>query len=67
MVEVVENVVASSLPETRLVMKNFGNCSSPSVMMALDERLNIGGNEDRHLWLTAFGAGFSAHACELKR
>ena len=66
-VEVVENVVASSLPETRLVMKNFGNCSSPSVMMALDERLNIGGNEDRHLWLTAFGAGFSAHACELKR
>lgn len=66
-VEVVEKVVGRSLPETRLVMQNYGNCSSPSVMMALEERLSSPQDGDRHLWLTAFGAGFSAHACELRR
>lgn len=66
-VEVVEAVVNRALPETRSVMSQFGNCSSPSVMMALEERLREKPNDDRHLWLTAFGAGFAAHACELTR
>lgn len=66
-VEVVESVVGHSLPETRLVMRDYGNCSSPSVMMALASRLQNGPTSDAHYWLTAFGAGFAAHSCELER
>ncbi|MBK1833989.1 type III polyketide synthase [Roseibacillus ishigakijimensis] len=64
----VEEATGRDLPETRQVMRDFGNCSSPSVMMALEQRLNEGASEgDRHYWLTAFGAGFAAHCCELRR
>lgn len=66
-VEVVEKVVGRALPETRWVMENFGNCSSPSVMMALEQWMRDPQVNASHLWVTAFGAGFSAHACELKR
>ncbi|MGJ8723345.1 MAG: 3-oxoacyl-[acyl-carrier-protein] synthase III C-terminal domain-containing protein [Roseibacillus sp.] len=66
-VEVVEKVVGRALPETRAVMERFGNCSSPSVMMALDDWKKRETGEAERLWLTAFGAGFSAHACELSR
>lgn len=54
------------LGETRAVLENYGNCSSPCVMMALDERLRAG-HDDRLLWLTSFGAGFSAHSFEMWR
>jgi alkylresorcinol/alkylpyrone synthase len=54
------------LGETRTVLENYGNCSSPCVMMALDERLR-GEDDDRLLWLTSFGAGFSAHSFEMWR
>jgi len=27
----------------------------------------IAAHDDKHLWLTAFGAGFAAHACELSK
>ena len=64
-VEVVEKVLGAALPETRLILQKYGNCSSPSVMMALEERLNRGGGDLESFWLTAFGAGFSAHSCEL--
>jgi alkylresorcinol/alkylpyrone synthase len=37
------------------------------VLFALERRLSNGGSDDRRLWLTAFGAGFAAHACELWR
>lgn len=66
-VEVVEEVVSHPLPETRLVMRDYGNCSSPSVVMALETRLKKAPDSDRHYWMTAFGAGFSAHCCELTR
>lgn len=67
-VEVVERVVGLALPETRSILSQFGNCSSPSVLMALEERLYEGEvAADRHYWLTAFGAGFAAHSCELSR
>jgi alkylresorcinol/alkylpyrone synthase len=54
------------LGETRAVLENYGNCSSPCVMMALDDRLRAG-HDDRLLWLTSFGAGFSAHSFEMWR
>ncbi len=53
-----------SLTETENVLRSCGNMSSPSVMIALDETLQTGLRDP--LWLTAFGAGFSAHSCRLE-
>lgn len=55
------------LAETREVLRKYGNLSSPSVLIALEERLARTNGHGRHLWLTAFGAGFAAHSCELSR
>jgi predicted naringenin-chalcone synthase len=54
------------LSETREAFRKYGNLSSPSVLCALEERLSKA-NGDRLLWLTTFGAGFTAHSCELSR
>lgn len=54
------------LTETREVLRRHGNMSSPSVLFALDERLRTH-PDTRSLWLTAFGAGFAAHSCQLDR
>lgn len=53
------------LHEARSVLRDFGNISSPCVLVALERAIEAGctGN----LWLTAFGAGFAAHSCELGR
>jgi predicted naringenin-chalcone synthase len=56
-----------SLSETREVLRSHGNMSSPSVLFALEQRLSNSSNQDQRLWLTGFGAGFAAHACELWR
>ena len=54
-----------SLTETRKVLQRYGNLSSPSVLVALEERLKQPKSEN--LWLTAFGAGFAAHSCTVTR
>ena len=54
------------LAETREVLKQFGNCSSPCVLMALEDRMKNDG-QDQRLWLTSFGAGFAAHSFEMWR
>jgi alkylresorcinol/alkylpyrone synthase len=66
-IEAVEAKLPFHLTETRAVLRDHGNMSSPSVLFALERRLSNGGNDDQRLWLTAFGAGFAAHACELWR
>ena len=66
-VEALESVLPYQLTETREVLRNHGNMSSPSVLFALEKRLLENRADDRRLWLTAFGAGFAAHACELWR
>lgn len=66
-VEALEGVLPFQLTETREVLRDHGNMSSPSVLFALERRLAAGHENDRRLWLTAFGAGFAAHACELWR
>lgn len=66
-VDVLESVLPYQLTETREVLRDHGNMSSPSVLFALDRRLTESHPHDRRLWLTAFGAGFAAHACELWR
>ena len=53
------------LNETRAALRRLGNLSSPSVLVALEDRLAA--NSDNHLWLTAFGAGFTAYSCDLRR
>ena len=55
-----------SLTHSTDVLLNYGNVSSPSVMLALDLLLSQHVDEQR-LWLTSFGAGFAAHSCHLTR
>ena len=66
--DVIEALEASlpghHLAETRKVLNEHGNISSPSVLVALEESLKT---PVRNLWLTAFGAGFAAHSCELTK
>ncbi len=60
-----------ALAETREVLRRYGNCSSPCVLLALEEHLARRGDDApdaaETLWLTAFGAGFAAHACTLAK
>jgi alkylresorcinol/alkylpyrone synthase len=65
-IDALEAVLPFSLEETRGVLRDHGNMSSPSVMFAL-ERAVAAAKGDRRWWLTAFGAGFAAHACEVWR
>jgi len=58
------------LKESLAVLRRYGNMSSPSVMFALGEHLRDAPAKQEaegDLWLTSFGAGFSAHACRLTR
>ncbi|MEX1048841.1 MAG: stilbene synthase [Akkermansiaceae bacterium] len=66
-VDALESVLPFTLTETREVLRDHGNMSSPSLLFALERRLDQANESDRRLWLTAFGAGFAAHACELWR
>lgn len=64
-VEALESILPGhQLTETRQVLRRYGNISSPSVLVALEEALKT---PARNLWLTAFGAGFAAHSCELSK
>ena len=66
-IEAIEQAIPSRrLDETREVLRRFGNISSPCVLAALERSLEDF-PDSRHLWLTAFGAGFAAHSGELAR
>ncbi|MBU3665469.1 MAG: stilbene synthase [Chthoniobacterales bacterium] len=64
------DAIAATLPDhcmqsSREAMRRFGNCSSPSVLLALEIDME---HETPHRGprsLTAFGAGFSCHAAVL--
>jgi alkylresorcinol/alkylpyrone synthase len=45
-------------------LANYGNTSSPSVLIAAQSIIENEQAPDR-IWLTSFGAGFAAHSCEL--
>jgi alkylresorcinol/alkylpyrone synthase len=67
-IEAIERTIpAYHLEETREVLRRRGNISSPSVLAALKEALENPRSHGNHFWLTAFGAGFAAHSCELRR
>ncbi|MGJ8657549.1 MAG: type III polyketide synthase [Akkermansiaceae bacterium] len=59
-----EALEIDDLSYAREVMRKYGNLSSPSVMVALELFLDQA-TDEQHLWMCGFGAGFSAHACEL--
>ncbi len=63
-IEALESTLERYLPESRAVLRDYGNVSSPSVLIALEEALRSGADS---CWLTSFGAGFSAHSCQLDR
>ncbi len=65
-IDALEKQLPHTLTETRNTLSECGNMSSPSVLFALEKALSAPGN-DQHWWLTSFGAGFAAHACELSR
>lgn len=65
-IEAIEALLPHRLDETRAVLADCGNLSSPSVLFAVERALTDPG-DDRHWWVTSFGAGFSAHACEWTR
>jgi predicted naringenin-chalcone synthase len=65
-IEAIESTLPFHLTETREVLRKHGNMSSPSVLFALAERMREN-PDDSSLWLTAFGAGFAAHSCQLSR
>ena len=61
--------ISNILPEfdlsaSREALQEYGNCSSPSVLLALEKQL-LSPKPDDNLWLASFGAGFSAHSMEL--
>jgi alkylresorcinol/alkylpyrone synthase len=55
-----------ALPESRHVLDNYGNMSSPSVLFALARHLDQP-DPAGHLWLTSFGAGFTVHGMQMER
>ncbi len=61
-----ERLNTPTLHPTREVLRRYGNMSSPSVLFALEEALKGEGTANQY-WLTSFGAGFAAHACQLTR
>lgn len=66
-IEALEGVLPiDSLDYAREVMTEYGNLSSPSVFVALEKCLESD-QDFKHLWVCSFGAGFSAHSCELSR
>ncbi len=65
-IEALEERMGWSLDETRKVLLDYGNCSSPCVLFALEERIKENSGDSRY-WLTSFGAGFAAHSCEMWR
>ncbi len=67
-IEQLEEVLpVKNLTYAREVMRKYGNLSSPSVLVALEQFLDENHDNAENLWVCAFGAGFSAHSCELER
>jgi predicted naringenin-chalcone synthase len=65
-IDALEAVMGRTLPESRSVLRQYGNMSSPSVLFALEEALRANPPVGDEPWsLISFGAGFTAHGCHL--
>jgi predicted naringenin-chalcone synthase len=56
----------TQMAPSRLVLRNFGNMSSPTAWFIVRDVAGQAG-PDEYCLMVAFGAGFSAHACLLQR
>ena len=54
-------------PESRAILRENGNMSSPSILYVLEKYLRQENPPSDRLWLTSFGAGFSAYSFCLTR
>jgi predicted naringenin-chalcone synthase len=61
-----ERLPGHELVEAAEVLRQCGNLSSPSVLIALEKALAKNGSAPDKIWLTSFGAGFACHACSLE-
>jgi len=61
-----ERLAIEPMEETWETLRTHGNISSPSVLAALEQCFATHPEANR-IWLSSFGAGFSAHAAELVR
>lgn len=57
---------AHALDESKAVLENFGNMSSPSAFFALDSMISKGVTRGEYYLLLSFGAGFQIQAALLK-
>ncbi|MEX0324542.1 MAG: type III polyketide synthase [Puniceicoccaceae bacterium] len=57
----------NSFQESRKVLRHHGNMSSPSILYVLKRHLEEAEDKPDNLWLTSFGAGFSAYSFKLTR
>jgi alkylresorcinol/alkylpyrone synthase len=63
-----EAAIGCALPESRSVLRRYGNMSSPSVLFALDEALRRNPPAADETWsVISFGAGFTAHGCQVRQ
>jgi alkylresorcinol/alkylpyrone synthase len=64
-IDALEQSLGADLTPSRRTLRDYGNTSSPSVLITLEAMLDAS-SPDR-LWLTSFGAGFAAHSCVLEQ
>ncbi len=62
--DALESRLERPLVNSRAVLEQHGNMSSPSVMFALEAHRRDP-KKSTPIWLSSFGAGFAAHSCEL--
>ncbi|HWA28765.1 MAG TPA: 3-oxoacyl-[acyl-carrier-protein] synthase III C-terminal domain-containing protein [Lacunisphaera sp.] len=65
-IEALETAAERPLPESRAILWQYGNMSSPSVLFVLAEALRVAPPFPGESWsLISFGAGFSVHGCHV--
>jgi len=64
-IEAIEKTLRCDLTATSEILASHGNMSSASLPVTLEHYLHTAPPDTKRIWLTAFGTGFSAYACEL--
>jgi alkylresorcinol/alkylpyrone synthase len=54
-------------PSSKDILRKHGNMSSPSILYVLEHHLQGRQSDDHNLWLTSFGAGFTAYSFQLSK
>ena len=65
--QLMETFNGVGFPDSRKILQDHGNMSSPSILYVLERHLQQNPQDSTDLWLTSFGAGFTAYAFQLSR